>query len=146
MEAINGNCGLVVLTRHQNVQLQQDLGLLSHEETVESEQKIRHESVSDILTNLDPIFENVIFLEKISIMREQVHHIEIITRNQSINQLRFKFRQGRITESIFKESACKVSDDQKILNPLKLEIATTTTTKIVNLKNHISNLKQQNGV
>ena len=128
MEAINGNCGFVVLTRHQNVQPQQDLGLLSHEETVESEQKITHESVSDILTNLDPIFENVTFLEKISIMREQVHHIEIVTRNQSNNQLRFKFRQGRITESIFKESACKVSDDQKILNPLKLETATTTTT------------------
>ena len=96
---------------------------------MESEQKITHESVSDILTNLDPIFENVTFLEKISIMKEQVHHIEIVTRNQSNNHLRFKFRQGRITESIFKESACKVSEDRKILNPLKLETSTTTTKK-----------------
>ena len=36
----------------------------------------------------------------------------------------FKFRQGRITTSIIKETVCKVSDDQKILNPLKLKTIT----------------------
>ena len=37
-----------------------------------------------------------------------------------------KFRQGRITASIFKEVVCKVSDDQKILHLLTLK----TTKKI----------------
>ena len=39
-ETTNGNCVLVLLMRHHNVQPQPDLELLSHEETVEIEQKI----------------------------------------------------------------------------------------------------------
>ena len=117
--------------RHHNVQPQPDLELLSHEETVESEQKITYESVSDILANLDPNFEKITFLEKTSITKEQVQHIEIITHNQNNKSLWIKFRQGRITASIFKEAFCKVSDDQNILNPLKLK---TITKKICETK------------
>ena len=89
------------------------------------------------------IFEKSTFLEKISITKEQVQYNEIITCNQSNNSLWFKFRQGRITEPIFKEAVCEVSDYQKMLHPLKLK---TTTKNFVNLKNQILNLKQQNGV
>ena len=53
------------------------------------------------------------FLEKISITKEQVQHVEIITRNQSKNSLWFKFRQSRITVSIFKNTVCRVSDDKR---------------------------------
>ena len=70
------------------------------------------------------IFEKSTFLEKISITKEQVQYNEIITCNQSNNSLWFKFRQGRITESIFKEALCEVSDYQKMLNPLKLKTIT----------------------
>ena len=46
-----GNYGLVLVIRHHNVQPQPDLQLPSHEEAVESEQKITYESVSDIYFN-----------------------------------------------------------------------------------------------
>ena len=105
--------------RYHNFQPQPDLELFSHEEAVESEQKITYESVSDVLANLDANFEKSTFLEKISITKEQVQHIEIITRNQSNNSLWYKFRQGRISASMFKGAVCKVSDDQKTLNSLK---------------------------
>ena len=121
VEATNGNRGLVLLMRHHNVQLQPDLELLCHEE---DEQNITYETVSDILTNLDPNFEKSTFLEKISIRKEQVQHIEFITCNQSSTSLWFKVRQGRITASKFKKAAYKVSDDKKLLNPLKLKTIT----------------------
>ena len=55
-----------------------------------------------ILTNLNPNFEKSTFLEKTAITKEPVQHNEITTDNQSKNSLWFKFRQGRITASIFK--------------------------------------------
>ena len=123
-EVTNGNCGLVLPVRYHNFQPQPDLELFSHEEAVESEQKITYESVSDVLANLDANFEKSTFLEKISITKEQVQHIEIITRNQSNNSLWYKFRQGRISASMFKGAVCKVSDDQKTFNSLKLKTIT----------------------
>ena len=62
------NCGLVLLLKHHNVPSQQDLDM----NKLESEKEIIYESISDILTNLDPDFEKSIFFEKISITNKQV--------------------------------------------------------------------------
>ena len=83
--------------KHHNMHFQPDLQLLSRGEVVGSEQKIIYESLSYILTNFDPNFEKSTFFKKTSMTKEQVQHIEIITRNQNNNSLWFKFRQRRIT-------------------------------------------------
>ena len=83
--------------KHHNMHFQPDLQLLSRGEVVGSEQKIIYESLSYILANFDPNFAKSTFFKKTSMTKEQVQHIEIITRNQNNNSLWFKFRQRRIT-------------------------------------------------
>ena len=123
----NGNCGLVILSRSESNKCL-DYNHVARYEEVFSEQgvvipKSIREIVSDIIST-DEIYANDDeFLLKLQISKSEQDSKKNLTAAQSSCDLWYKFRADRVTASIFKTVADKVTDENKVRNPDKVKTA-----------------------